>query len=88
MPVATPDFSSRPIRLGAGRAMEVQPEIVFRAWTEQMDRWFAAPGSVLMTPAVNTVFFWETDFEGKTTPARRKNEGPRLSAVARTEDER
>ena len=68
MPIATPDLSSRPIGLVAERAMEVPPEVVFRAWTEQMDRWFAAPGSVLMTPAVNGLFFWETDFAGRRHP--------------------
>jgi len=68
VPIATPDLSSRPTRLVAERAMAVPPEVVFRAWTEQMDRWFAAPGSLLMTPAVNSVFFWETDFEGRRHP--------------------
>jgi uncharacterized protein YndB with AHSA1/START domain len=40
--------------------MPVPPGAVFRAWTEQFDLWFAAPGSVLMTAAVNAVFFFET----------------------------
>lgn len=33
-----------------------------------MDHWFAAPGSVLMTAAVNRPFFWETHFEGQRHP--------------------
>lgn len=66
--VSPPDLSARPLRFICERAMLASPDLLFHAWTQQFDRWFAAPGSVLMEANVNTAFFFETHFEGSRHP--------------------
>lgn len=57
-----PDLSSRPYNLTVEQLMNLPPETLFNAWTKEIDHWFAASGSVLMTPEVNAPFFFETEF--------------------------
>jgi uncharacterized protein YndB with AHSA1/START domain len=63
-----PDLSARPFHLTVERTMRATPSILFRAWTAQIDHWFAAPGSVSMKAEVNAPFFWETNFQGNRSP--------------------
>jgi uncharacterized protein YndB with AHSA1/START domain len=72
-----PDLSARPFLLTVERVMGAPPHVLFAAWTRHFDRWFAAPGSVLMDAKVNGVFFFETvhKFEEQREAQRHPHNG-------------
>lgn len=67
-PICPPDLSSRPHTLTIERTMITPPTVLFEAWTEQFDRWFAAPGTVVMRAEVNVPFFFATQYAGAVQP--------------------
>lgn len=66
--IAPPDLSARPFRLAVERVIKAPPRVLYRAWTEQFDRWFAVPETVQMKADVNAVFYFETQFERQRHP--------------------
>jgi uncharacterized protein YndB with AHSA1/START domain len=62
-PITIPDLSTRPLGFTVERLMESPPDVLYKAWTEKFDEWFAAPGTLIMKAEVNSVFFFETVFK-------------------------
>jgi uncharacterized protein YndB with AHSA1/START domain len=66
--IPEPYFLSRPYDLKVERLLDASPSSIFKAWTKQMDQWFAEPGTVLMEGKEDTAFFFYTYFEGNRHP--------------------
>lgn len=65
-----PNLTGRPLQLVVERSMSVSPAALFAAWTEGFDRVVCRAGSVLMRPAVDEPFYFETEHEANGNPIR------------------
>ena len=63
-----PDLAGRPHALTLERAMVAPPDAIYRSWTVQIDRWFAAPGRTLVRAEVGAPYYFETHFNGRRYP--------------------
>lgn len=66
--ICRPDLSIRPFALTVERAMTAPPATLFDAWTDRLDRWLAAPGTLLLRAAVNAPFYFEAHAGGTRYP--------------------
>jgi uncharacterized protein YndB with AHSA1/START domain len=86
IPISEPDLSSRPFSLKVERLMDSSTDALFNAWTKHIDRWFAAPGTVVMQGEVNTVFFFETVYKPETESKEQRH--PHYGRFLRLEQDR
>jgi uncharacterized protein YndB with AHSA1/START domain len=67
-PMCPPDLSGRPFELTVERYLPAPAAVVYWAWTEGFDHWFAEPGAVALTARVDAPYFFETYHEGRRHP--------------------
>jgi uncharacterized protein YndB with AHSA1/START domain len=63
-----PDLSLRPFHLTVERTIPLSCQTLYRAWTEEFDVWFAAPGTFATTAKAGAPFFFEVQHEGARYP--------------------
>ena len=54
-----PDISSRPLSITVDRQMKADAALIYEAWTEKFDCWFAEPGDLIMVPEIDRPWFFK-----------------------------
>jgi uncharacterized protein YndB with AHSA1/START domain len=68
-----PDLSDRPFHLTLDCSFPCSADVLYGAWTEHLDHWFAAPGTVIMRAEVGLPFFFETEYKPRSDAATRRH---------------
>jgi uncharacterized protein YndB with AHSA1/START domain len=66
--LARPDLDGRPHQLTVEREMQASAAAIYRAFTEEFDSWFAAPGAIRMRAQEGEPFYFATEHEGRRHP--------------------
>jgi len=54
--------------LDIDRVISIPAETVYRAFTDRLDEWFGATGSLVITPEVGGLYNFETEMDGQRHP--------------------
>lgn len=81
-----PDLSERPYHLTIRRELRAAPAVLYVAWTEKLDEWFAARESLTMDPEEGAPFYFETAY--KSAQTQRPKRHPHYGRFLRLERDR
>lgn len=63
-----PDLSDRPLACTVEATVPLSADVIYHAWTQAFDAWFAVEGSLIMSGEVGSTWFFETDMADKRHP--------------------
>ncbi len=63
-----PDLAERTFGSSVVHRVDASPDVVFRAWIDRFDQWFAEAGAIRMRAEVDAPYFFETFHRGKRHP--------------------
>ena len=64
----SPDRSDHSYELTVEASVPLTPDVVYHAWTQAFDRWFAVEDSIVMSGEPGSTWFFETEMDGRRHP--------------------